>query len=124
MRKKICIIIILSFLLLYSLPPIMFANGAPIIGNKSDFYPENPLQKTYYSIDFENFYVLNFRFWEELKINRIFSNDASINVRKIFPILYTINHTPNKIDKYIFSIQRSSSKWYFEYFATPDPVLW
>ena len=124
-KVRILVAIILMGIVVYVSPPIMFVKGAPILGNKCSSYNEKIGKKIYYATDFENFYILNLKFWEKLEIERLFANENhSIDIEKKLPVLYTIRHIPNENDSYSFRVKRMTSCWYFDYYANPNSPIW
>lgn len=145
-QKRIVIFILICLVVTGSffLPPIIIAKGAPVVGVhiKSFDKPEEILinedrnfasRLIYYTSDFEEFYVLNFRFWVKLRISelqypiidpqKVMLIDYSTlglkfedaDVKEILPFLYSIKQNYRDRGRNTFGIERGDKRWYFDY---------
>lgn len=118
-HKKIIFagIIILFLAVIFFSPPIMIAKYSPILGTRTENFDdpaghdgvkELPYRKHHTTTDFEYFYFLNFRFWEELKIQQIKYKDSTpdAEVKKILPFLYSAEQNQKYTYQNTFGVQR------------------
>lgn len=132
-KKKIIIgvVVILCLIAVYA-PPIMFAHGAPILGEHTegvktpeehlaDRYENFVSNRKYSSVDFEHYYVLNLRFWQKLKIEQVeyYKPIEGGRVKRMNPFLYSVEHTTGEDGLNTFEVQRGKHCWYFDYHAVP-----
>ena len=136
MKKKyfaIPILLLLCALIIFT-PPVMFAKGLPIFGKKSVRSENNfdhlgdgsdfTSRKVYYTTDFDYFYFINLRFWENLGIEQwqYYIPTDEPNVKKINPFVYSVEQ--NLKYSYInsFGVSRGRDFWYFDYYARDDKL--
>ena len=137
MKKKnfifITCLLIFIFITIFS-PPIMFAHGLPILGKKSEKSENNfdhlgdgsdfTSRKVYYTTDFDHFYFVNLRFWENLEIEQLqyYVPTDTPEIKKINPFLYSVEQ--NLKYSYInsFGVSRGNDFWYFDYYARDDKL--
>lgn len=112
----------------------MFAKGLPIFGKKSVRSENNfdhlgdcsdfTSRKVYYTTDFDYFYFINLRFWENLGIEQLqyYIPTDEPKVKKINPFIYSVEQ--NLKYSYInsFGVSRGSDFWYFDYYARDDKL--
>ena len=137
MKKKnfifITCLLIFIFITIFS-PPIMFAHGLPILGKNSEKSENNfdhlgdgsdfTSRKVYYTTDFDHFYFVNLRFWENLDIEQLqyyVPTDAP-EIKEISPFLYSVEQ--NLKYSYInsFGVSRGNDFWYLDYYARDDKL--
>lgn len=128
-RKVIFLIIIGFFVLFFFMPPVMICKGGLVFGKNASKYDsvETYMHEqytsvnniVYYTTDFENFYVINFKFWQEIKIRQseFLENHEEIKERKINPWLYAVEQNQKQKTLNMYEVKRGKHCWYFAYFA-------
>lgn len=136
MKKKyfaIPILLLLCALIIFT-PPVMLAKGLPIFGKKSVRSENNfdhlgdgsdfTSRKVYYTTDFDYFYFINLRFWENLEIEQLqyYIPMDEPKIKKINPFIYSVEQ--NLKYSYInsFGVSRDTDFWYFDYYARDDKL--
>lgn len=118
---------IILFLILNFTPPIMFANGWIQFGDRAenleqhrlDEYNNFPFRREASNSDFDNFYFINLRFWNNMTVAQTAQdNNESVSWELIFPGIYKVEQ--NRKGSYVnsFEIKRGNSSWYCDYYAT------
>lgn len=129
-RKRILIIAVAIVILIYCLPPVMFCKDGIVLGQKTaDFsepyvhasQPEGgfPFGKIHYTTDFDNFYVINLKFWEKLKISQAIylQNNEEIVEHQIAPFLYSVKQNQKYSHLNTYEVKRGNDCWYFDYWS-------
>lgn len=130
-RKKIIVIcVILIILILLLLPPVMICKGGIVLGKRTENFDnaENHIYTAeqmsnmaapHTTSDFDYFFFVNFRFWENIEITQIqFLNKIEQpRITKYFGCIYRVEQ--NRRHSYLnsFAVSRGKSHWYFDYYA-------
>lgn len=128
--KIILIVILLLILYLcFFAPPIMICKDGPILADRASGYDDseayideayNDVDKNvHYTTDFDYFYVINFRFWEQIEIRQFdfLNNNEEIKEAQINPWMYKVPQNQKDSDVNMFEVSRGENVWYFSYFA-------
>ena len=128
-KKKIIlgIVMILCLMAIFS-PPIMIARGAIIFGERTEsFSMEDHLKeedtefvnrKEYYTKPFDDYYILNFRPWEKMHIERTqyYKPVPEAKVKSFSPFIYRVERANKNAYHDTLEIQRGGKNWYMDFY--------
>lgn len=117
--------------LFFFAPPVMVSRGGIDLGYYDENF-ENPYahladdalafenRNVHDTSDFEHFYFLNFKFWEELEIRQAEYAGAkkAAEVKKLLPFLYSVEQNQKNSPHNAFGVRRGDKGWYFDYYTT------
>ncbi len=123
------ILVIFVYLFFFS-PPVMISKGGIELGYYDKNF-ENPYahlgeqylssqnQSLHNTGDFEHFYFLNFKFWEDLEIHQAeyVGAPGEAEVKKILPFLYSAEQNLKTSNHNAFGVRRGNKGWYFDYYV-------
>lgn len=74
--------------------------------------------------DFDYIYFLNFQFWKDLEIHQVqIGQQTQGKVHKKTPFIYSVNFHEKNSYHYCYELKRGKHNWYFDLYASDNPVL-
>lgn len=127
--------IIITIWLFFLSPPIAIVKYMPMIPRRVDdlVHLDQHLTReqnksvnrsVFGSTNFEYIYFLNFQFWKELEIHQVEIGQTNQGeVKKNTPFIYAMEFSEKNAYHYCYELRRGNDNWYFDLYASDNPVL-